>query len=135
MRYIFVGERQSPKAFAIGATWQNGRMAARTLHNALRAVGLDPNAQEYVNLWQEPGLGAPQASPCPRVLAHLRALAGRQDVCVVAMGALVQQALTQARVPFLPMVHPAARGRIRRRERFIAHVRATLFPVSGSDPE
>src|SRR5436309_15128788 len=52
--YLFVGERPSRRAVALGATWQNGRLAAKTLHAALRACGLDPAAQHFVNLYRAP---------------------------------------------------------------------------------
>lgn len=130
MCFVFVGERPSPKAACIGATWQNGRMAACTLHRALEEAGVDPAAQQFVNLWREAGLGDPKSPPDAATLSHLRRLAERRETRIIAMGRLVQTALTDAGIPHTPMVHPAARGRIRKRERYIAHVCDTLFAAA-----
>src|SRR6266568_3779791 len=32
---LFVGERRSPRAMAMGVTWTHGRLSAKTLHEAL----------------------------------------------------------------------------------------------------
>jgi hypothetical protein len=45
---------------------------------------------------------------------------------VLAMGRLVQAELARRHIPHRPMVHPAARGRIRKRERYVEHVREVL---------
>ena len=38
-RFIFVGERRSRRAIQMGVRWEHGRLCARTLHAALRAIG------------------------------------------------------------------------------------------------
>jgi hypothetical protein len=52
-RFVFVGERRSRRAIAIGARWENGRLCARTLHEALCAMGLDPGCQVFVNAYTD----------------------------------------------------------------------------------
>ena len=54
MKLLFVGERPSHRAAKIGATWQNGKLAAKQLHDALRALNIDPAKHEYINLWTTP---------------------------------------------------------------------------------
>lgn len=125
MRYLFVGERQSPKAAQLGATWQNGRMAARTLHAALAQAGVSLETCEFLNLWAEPGLGASSMPPLPAALTRLQA-AQQSGVRIIAMGRIVQRALLSEGILFVPMIHPAARGVIRRRARFEAYVREVL---------
>lgn len=125
MRYVFVGERQSPKAARGGHTWQNGKAAAHTLHAALRECGVEPDTCAFLNLWRKPGLGPTRERLAPGVLAQLKE-AQAVGATVLAMGRLVQAELERRRIPFRPMVHPAARGRIRKRERYVEHVREVL---------
>lgn len=125
---IFVGERQSPKAARYGHTWSNGKAAAATLHRALLAAGVDPSACEFLNLWSVPGLRDPKRPPRRDVLRRLRQ-ASRSGERVVALGALVARELSKRRIPYLPLRHPAARGRMRRRDLYEAHVRDILSTV------
>lgn len=122
---VFVGERQSPKAARGGHTWQNGKAAACTLHAALRAAGYDPAACEFLNLWSRPGLGPTRDRLAPGVLRRLRE-ASASGAVVVALGRLVERELQRRGVPHRTMVHPAARGKIRKRERYMQHVREVL---------
>lgn len=120
-RYVFVGERRSAKAIAMGVTWYDGRLAAKTLHDALRAMGLVPLAQHYFNLFRD-GEG-------PHVLDRdvLRSLQFRQrSQTIVAMGQRVTRELQRAGVACLSLIHPAARGLIRKKERYYRHVRQVL---------
>jgi uracil-DNA glycosylase len=130
-RYIFVGERPSPRAAATGATWSNGRLAAKVLHDALRANGYDPDAAEYHNLWRTPGLGLTGLTAADRRHANalLRRLQDREQaegVIIVALGAHAATALLAHGVPHRRLVHPAARGAIRKTARYQAHVGSVL---------
>lgn len=111
---IFVGERRSPTARRKGWRWQDGRLAAKQLFDALRACGYDPARQEFVNAF-EPG-------------AVEKIQRGLRDghTLVVGMGQLAQDWLTRSHIPHLSLVHPAARGAIRKKERYIEHVRLVL---------
>ena len=122
MKYLFVGERPSPLAMQIGATWRNGRLAGATLHDALRELGLNPHEQRYTNLRQVPGLRHPGIKPSRQTIFRIR----RSQLPVVALGKLVSKELTQRGIPHKQAVHPAARGRIRKKERYIAHLREVL---------
>lgn len=124
--FLFVGERPSHLADRIGATWANGKLAAKQLHDALRMLNIDPAKQLYVNLWRTPGTGKP-VDEYPEVQAIVYIAECRAMGCVVVgMGALVCQELTRRGVPHLAMVHPAARGAIRKKERYQAHVASVL---------
>ncbi len=125
MLYLFVGERPSPLAAKIGATWQNGKLAAKQLHDALRAVNIDPATCAYINLWSEPGTGPIKRYPDTDVLlAVFRHIA--EGYVVVGMGQLVSRELRAAGIPHLLLIHPAARGAIRKKERYAAHVARVL---------
>jgi hypothetical protein len=130
-RFVFVGERPSQRALAIGATWQNGKLAAKTLHEALVAAGLDPSAQWYFNLWppQEAGW-TPELSFCytEAIFEALR-MASAAGLPIVGLGQLVCRALSAAGIHHAPLTHPAARGLIRRTERYRAHVQDVLAAV------
>lgn len=52
--------------------------------------------------------------------------AHRDGLTVVAMGRKAAAVLVGWGVPHLTIVHPAARGRIRKKERYAAHVRTAL---------
>ncbi len=122
---IFVGERQSPKAARYGHTWTNGRACASTLRSALLAAGIDPDAATFLNLWSVPGLKHPGRPPRRDVLRTLRR-ASREGQRIVALGSIVAKELERSAIPHVPLVHPAARGKIRRRDLYEAHVRERL---------
>ena len=52
-RLIFVGECRSLTAKRKNWTWKDGRLAAKPLFEALTAMGVDPAAHEYTNLWTD----------------------------------------------------------------------------------
>jgi hypothetical protein len=119
---VFVGERRSPKAQALGVSLQDGRLAARTLHDALRAADVDPAAAVYVNLFHD---DPADRRPCENTLQAIRSLAAAGAV-IVALGRAVQAGLHAAGVPFVPLTHPAARGAIRAKPVYQQHVRDAL---------
>lgn len=125
MAFLFVGERPSHQAIKIGATWQNGKLAAKQLHDALRALNIEPREQRYVNLWTTPGVG-PISEPVDAGVLTAIHMAIAEGYTVIGMGQLVSRALTAHGITHLLIVHPAARGAIRRKDRYAAHVGAVL---------
>ena len=107
---LFVGEKQSPLARRKGWHWPDGHVAAKQLFDALEACGIEPTQCKFAN-WLN-----------TRSQAAIKAHVGP----VVGMGNIVQTALTSAGITHIPIVHPAARGRIRKKERYIEHIRTTL---------
>jgi hypothetical protein len=124
--FLFVGERPSNKAAQIGATWENGRLAAKQLHDALRALNIEPTTQEYVNLWTHPDAGDHDYADQTFALGVIQR-AYERGLVIVGMGRIVCGVLMQEGIPHLQMVHPAARGAIRKKERYTAHVDSVLF--------
>jgi hypothetical protein len=110
---LFVGERPSQAAVRMGVCWRDGRLAAKQLFDALCAVGIDPDNCEFVNWWER---GSRR-----RVTEQVR-----RGGLVIAMGRKVQRELERKGFPHLRIVHPAARGAIRNKERYAEHVRAVL---------
>lgn len=119
--YAFIGEKRSTTAIRLGVTWEDGRLAAKTLHEALVSAGIDPTAQRFLNLFADgEGLVLNAAS-----LAEAKRLR-EAGVQLVALGRLVQRELDRAGLSYLALVHPAARGAIRKTEHYRAHVASVL---------
>jgi hypothetical protein len=115
--FIFVGECPSDTAKRKRWTWYDGRLAAKQLFDALVACGVKPHQQQFVNLFTGPACRVNR-----RVVSFIRIA----KCPVVAMGGKVQRALADLGILFRAMVHPAARGRIRRKDRYTRHVRTVL---------
>jgi hypothetical protein len=118
-RYVFVGERRSNRAIAMGVTWENGRLAACTLHDALSAAGIEPSTQVYVNAWQDDGAVNLDGIQLASVLQI-------QGWVVVALGQKAQRHLTRIGLEHVALVHPAARGAIRLKSAYRQHVAEQL---------
>lgn len=112
---MFVGERRSKAAKRMGVTWRDGRLAGKQLFDALHAIGLNPAQHQFCNVFERGG--------CRSVKRAVQT--GRT---IVAMGKKVQAKLLSMGITFRSMVHPAARGAIRKKHRYIRHVRTKLMP-------
>lgn len=120
MTYLFIGERRSGLAIKRKLTWESGGLAAKQLFDALNACGIDPRKCLFANLFD-------MGQPKPDLT--------RTDVRFVGMGLKVQRELDRLRVPHLKLVHPAARGKIRKKEVYIEHVRDVLCVEVGNSWE
>lgn len=118
---LFIGECRSLTAKSKGWTWEDGRLAAKPLFEALEAMGVDPRAHEYTNLWLD-------TSP-PTIAANKFDWLGMKQSSGFVLGKRVSNEMNTRGVDHVALVHPAARGRIRKRERYHAHVKKTLTPV------
>jgi hypothetical protein len=119
MRYLFVGEKRSLTAIRKGWTWESGHLAARTLFDALIPLGITPAECQFMNAFTDNG-------DVSGTLDTLAQPAAAQGTIVVGMGKLAQDALRLAGIPHRALIHPAARGRIRGKDRYRAHVKAIL---------
>ncbi len=131
-KLLFVGECRSITAQRKGWTWADGRLAAKPLFEALAAMGVDPKAHEYANLWSDNASGTTYGSLRPgiRVATIKRIMARRSSgYIVVALGRRVSTELAKRGIAHVALVHPAARGAIRKRERYHAHVADKLGGV------
>ncbi len=111
-----------------GVTWTDGRLAARTLFEALREVGIDPDAQYFVNVFED----SPGYSLDAKAVQRLRDLAASGHE-LVGMGRRVQRALSRLGLRHTQLIHPAARGEIRATARYRRHVRDTLRRPSAPE--
>lgn len=112
---VFVGEEPSATAIRMGVKWEDGRLAAKQLFDAFEANNFDPSEVTFVNLFH-------QNQAIDKVIKCLK----KSTIPVVAMGNKVQKSLRQHGVNHVEMVHPAARGSIRKKERYTAHVASVL---------
>lgn len=122
---IFIGECRSPTAQQKGWVWSDGRLAAKPLFEALRAMGVDPTSQTFVNLWQDPPTRRPK-SWRPQLSTGIVYALRRYPEPKIALGGRVSRQLTKLGIKHVALVHPAARGSIRKRERYVAHVTERL---------
>jgi hypothetical protein len=127
---VFVGERRSRRARAMGISWADGRLAGCTLHAALRACGIDPATVTFVNLFQDRD---DRWELDPDVFGHVLRLAAA-GATIVALGQRVHRTFDRAQLDHLHVVHPAARGRIRARARYQAHFAAVLASSAPAPP-
>lgn len=126
MSRIFVGEKRSNTAIRMGVTWLDGRLAAKTLHEALRSAGIDPNACRFTNIYLD-GDGWEVSDDTVAELERLESAGWT----IVALGRKVQRELSRLGIGYVGIVHPAARGSIRKTERYHAHVAAALSGASA----
>ncbi len=112
--FLFIGEEPSPRALQLGVSWESGGLAGKQLHDALNACGISQDQCLYANLFSDQGV------------VGMARLAVASGFTVVGMGRKVQRALRDAEVEHTELVHPAARGRIRRKDLYAAHVRGAL---------
>lgn len=122
LRFVFVGEKRSQTAIKRGWTWESGRLAAKTLQEALLALGLR-YGEHYTcrNLWDDAG------EVCADTMRELARFVGH-GAHLVSLGHKVDRLLCQYAIPALRIIHPAARGAIRQRAVYQAHVQTVLSP-------
>ena len=106
---LFIGERRSELAKKMGVRWEDRALASKQLHDALEAAGFKHPAL-FVNI------------ATPGAFTFIKNHTGPR----VGMGRKVQLWLAKRGLVHIPLTHPAARGSIRRKENYAAHVRSTL---------
>lgn len=129
---LFVGECRSVTAQRKGWTWHDGRLAAKPLFEALEAMGVDPRRHLYINLWPDNIEGATHRPGHPVRIqgVTIKTIMSHSRIgVVVALGKRVSSELAKRGIVHVALVHPAARGAIRKRERYHAHVSEKLGSV------
>ena len=114
MRFIFVGEKRSDLAEEKNWRWEDGQLAAKQLFDALRDNHIIPERHIYVNLLD--------GSISARSLKYLQS----DGYIIVGMGKKVQSKLTEEGIPHTSIIHPAARGTIRKKENYSQHIKEQL---------
>lgn len=52
-KYLFVGEKRSPRAIEMGVTWKDKRLAAAHLSKAIEALGVNWNDLKFLNVFED----------------------------------------------------------------------------------
>ena len=99
---VFVGERRSRRAIRLHVSWQDGRLAAKTLHEALRAANVAPEDCIFVNVFHD---DEHDQEPCGNALAVVRSLSA-SGATMVGLGRTIQRILRRAGITHLPLTHP-----------------------------
>jgi uracil-DNA glycosylase len=123
---LFIGEKPSPTAEAKGLRWQDGKLAARTLFAALDAAGIDRSRCGFANLFGLTADAPERQTSEVRARLEILAATAATGTRIVALGSKVARHLERSGVPHVRLTHPAARGAIRARDRYVQHVREVL---------
>lgn len=116
---VFVGEKRSKRAIEMGVTWDDGALASRSLHDALDYWINDNEKLLFVNLWRDHGVLNHETIRTLRLSVERRRT-------VVGMGRKVQKKLRELGIRHKELIHPAARGAIRKRANYRMHVLEVL---------
>lgn len=120
--FVFVGERPSNRAKEMNVTWSDGHLAAKQLFDALRDCDVDPSEQLFMNLFIDSADVVNEEAFEQLRVFQLTA----SYITIIALGRKVEKELLKLGVPHKFMTHPAARGLIRRKDRYAKHVREVL---------
>ncbi len=110
---LFVGEQRSELAIKLGLTWKDGGLAAKQLFDALRLCNIDPANVSFTNWFERGG----------------KKIVREWEGTIIAMGQKVHLAMNERNISHLTIVHPAARGKIRRKDLYADHVKTNLKEI------
>jgi hypothetical protein len=116
-KLLFVGEERSDKAKQMGVRWEDGRLAAKQLFDALEPLNINPRKCTFCNYFED----------SKRVIKTWKGF-------IIGMGRKVQRALTKDGIEHIPIIHPAARGKIRSKRKYQQHIKTQLCNISR-DPK
>jgi enamine deaminase RidA (YjgF/YER057c/UK114 family) len=111
-RFLFVGEKKSPRAIEMGVTWKDKRLAAAHLSKAIEALGVNWDDLKFLNVFEDN-------------INEIKSFNGP----IIAMGRKVEKELKKHKIPHHYIHHPAARGKIRKIENYKKHVREQIENV------
>lgn len=121
--FVFVGERRSPTAIKQGLRWEDGKLSAKRLFDALASNGINPHDQTFINLFEDgDGTGEEVISRenFDMILCYVA------QSLIVGMGQKVQKVLVSNQIAHVGIVHPAALGIYRRPGVYTQHVKEML---------
>lgn len=113
----FIGEKRSEQAIRNNWHWDDNVSTAKYLLDCLSVVGIYQEDIIFRNLWSDDGIL--QKS----VIEDLK----NTDLKIVGMGEKVSKELEKYNIHFTQIIHPAARGSIRKRENYIRHLEDRLL--------
>jgi len=127
-RYIFVGERPSISAWKFTKQWSDGAYAGKQLKDAIDKIDCLEFADiTFCNLWTKPTEMSTPATDKKDLSKTLDEIIQYSPWwIIVGMGKIVQEKLDEYGIRHLKLVHPAARGLIRRKDRYLKHCTEVL---------
>ena len=123
-KILFVGQERSRLADERGVYWEDEALCANQLFRAIRAVGIDPEDCEFVNLFEDSsdGLAEGEKIVNEKGANNIKRWRG----AVVGLGKIVGRRLKKMGSECREMVHPAARGSIRLKKNYIRMASARI---------
>jgi len=118
-RYLFVGEKRSPMARKMNVTWQDGRLAAKHLFEALDRIGIEITNCDFKNVFREILAENVVNKSAVREIK-------RFDGEIIAMGRKVERVLKREGIDHHFIYHPATRGEVRNIDKYCKHVESQL---------
>jgi hypothetical protein len=122
MKYLFIGEQRSSRAIKMNVRLEDGRLAAKQLFDALDHCKISRTHCKFINLFES--LEEQNIS-----LTHhdvYLVMAQSDGFQLVGMGEKVSKELNSRGFHHIKIIHPAARGKIRKKERYFAHIQNQL---------
>jgi hypothetical protein len=124
-KFLFVGEKPSKTAYEKNWTWADGQLAAKQLFDALKFSDIPALNCGFINLFGN-------HHECDEVedievIDYLKLTDDEGMTTIVGMGEKVAKLLRKHAIVHKKIVHPAARGKIRGKEIYCAHVKAELI--------
>jgi hypothetical protein len=125
-RFLFIGEKPSPMADTKDRVWADGGLAAKQLFDGLRANEIDPEKCVFFNLFGDHAEADERVHAITPRVQIIKSLARANRLQIVAMGNKVANHLRYFQIDHRAIVHPAARGAIRGKEVYAAHIAERL---------
>ena len=121
MQILFVGEEPSKTAKEKGWVWGDEQLCSKTLLESIDQSGIfsRENAR-FINLFEDGSVNQDSI----QMIKDFKS-------SVIGMGNKVQRALTKNNIGHHALIHPAARGKIRKTELYQAHVKKVLSSIVG----
>jgi hypothetical protein len=125
-RFLFIGEKPSPMADTKDRVWADGGLAAKQLFDGLRANDIDPEKCVFFNLFGDNADADERVHVITPRGQIITAIARANRLEIVAMGNKVANYLRSLQIDHRAIVHPAARGTIRGKDVYAAHIKERL---------
>ena len=107
--FLFVGEERSPTAIKMGVTWKDKRLCAGHLSKAVEALGVKWCQCAFLNVYEDD-------------IEDIKSFQGP----IIGMGRKVEKELKKHQIDHHFIIHPEARGTIRKIENYKEHVKEQL---------
>lgn len=122
MKFFFVGERPSKLAKSKGLTLKDGKLAGKQLFDALRFCSINPESCRFDNIFNS---NLDEKEKVCRNAKRRVQRAYKNGYQIVVLGNKVETVLKNI-VDYKKITHPAARGKIRKKELYCKHVLEVL---------